>query len=110
MILYSSHNSITPHRDKIKKYGYPGLVLVVAIPLPVTGAWTGTLLAFLFGIKLKRAFPAIALGVLIAGAVVTTLTKAGIAVEKYFGYEVLIALLGLGILAWLLYYVVRKRV
>lgn len=92
------------HGDKVKKYGYPGLVLVVAIPLPITGAWTGTLLAFLFGIDFKKAFSLIALGVMIAGAIVTGLTKAGITIEKYFGYKTLLAVLGLGILAWLLYH------
>ena len=97
------------HGDKIKKYGYPGLVLVVAIPLPITGAWTGTLVAFLFGIKFKKALPLITTGVLIAGAIVTSLTKAGIAIEKYFGYEVLLAVLGFGILVWLLYHVFSKH-
>lgn len=96
------------HQKKVKKYGALGLVLVVAIPLPVTGAWTGTLVAFLFGIKFKDAFPLIALGVMIAGAVVTVLTQAGIAVEQYFGYGALLAVLGLGILAWLLYHKLSK--
>jgi len=93
----------TKHGDKIKKYGYPGLVLVVATPLPITGGWTGTLVAFFFGIKFKRAFPLISLGVLIAGAIVTTLTKAGIAVEKYFGYQTLLVFIALGILLWVVY-------
>lgn len=57
----------------VEKYGPLGLVLFVAIPLPVTGAWTGSLIAFILGIKFKYAFPAIALGVLIAGVIVTTL-------------------------------------
>ncbi|MEF8847085.1 MAG: small multi-drug export protein [Candidatus Paceibacterota bacterium] len=96
------------HGDKIEKYGYPGLVLVVAIPLPITGAWTGTLVAFLFGIEFKKAFSSITIGVLIAGAIVTSLTKTGIAVEKYFGYEVLIGLVAFGILVWFLYNKIRS--
>jgi len=49
----------------------------VAIPMPFTGAWTGALCAFVFGIPFKRAFPAIAGGVVIAGIIVT-LTTLGI--------------------------------
>jgi len=55
---------------KIRKYGYPALVLFVAIPLPITGAWTGSVIAFLFNIPFKIAFPLIGLGVLIAGLIV----------------------------------------
>ena len=61
----------------VEKYGPWGLVLVVAIPLPGTGAWTGSLLAFLMGMPFRRAFPPIALGVLIAGVVVTAMSVAG---------------------------------
>ncbi|NOZ58146.1 MAG: small multi-drug export protein [Euryarchaeota archaeon] len=57
--------------DKVEKYGALGLVPFVALPLPVTGAWTGVAAAYIFGIKFRYAFPAIALGVLIAGVVVT---------------------------------------
>ncbi|MBD3277550.1 MAG: ligand-binding protein SH3 [Candidatus Aegiribacteria sp.] len=67
--------------EKIRKYEALGLTLFVAIPLPVTGAWTGSVAAFLFGIPKRLAIPAIALGVAIAGAVITlvmTGTLAGI--------------------------------
>lgn len=66
---------------KVKRYEALGLTLFVAIPLPVTGAWTGSLAAFLFGIPRRLAIPAIALGVAIAGALVTLImtgTLAGI--------------------------------
>jgi uncharacterized membrane protein len=56
---------------KIEKYEALGLSLFVAIPLPVTGAWTGCVIAYLFGIPKRLAIPAIALGVMIAGALVT---------------------------------------
>lgn len=56
----------------VERYGAIGLALFVAIPLPVTGAWTGSIVAFLLGMKFKRAFPAIVLGVLIAGIIVTS--------------------------------------
>lgn len=58
----------------VEKYGMIGLVLFVAVPLPVTGAWTGSIVSFLLGMKFRRAFPAIMLGVFIAGVIVTTLT------------------------------------
>ncbi len=59
-------------RSKIvEKYEAMGLVLFVAIPLPVTGAWTGSVVAFLLGFKFKVAFPLIALGVGVAGIIVT---------------------------------------
>jgi len=55
----------------VDKYGPIGLALFVAIPLPVTGAWTGCLGAFLLKIDKKKAMPAIAVGVVIAGILVT---------------------------------------
>jgi uncharacterized membrane protein len=48
-----------------------GLVLFVAIPLPITGAWTGSVASFLFGLSLGRGFFLITLGVLIAAILVT---------------------------------------
>lgn len=54
----------------VQKYRALGLAIFVAIPLPVTGAWTGAMAAFLFGIPRKLALPSIALGVCGAGAVV----------------------------------------
>lgn len=53
------------------------LMIFVAIPVPFTGAWTGALCAFVFGIPFKRALPAIAGGIVIAGIIVT-LTTLGI--------------------------------
>lgn len=55
----------------IEKYEWFGLVMLVAIPLPGTGAWTGALVAAMLDMRLKRAFPAILLGVIIAGLIVT---------------------------------------
>ncbi len=56
-------------KETIDKYGHWGLWLFVAIPLPGTGAWTGALIAAMMNISLKKAFPAIALGVVTAGIV-----------------------------------------
>ncbi|MFR8238566.1 MAG: COG2426 family protein [Dorea sp.] len=52
--------------DKIEKYEFWGLVLFVGIPLPGTGAWTGSLIAALLGIKFKKAFPAVVIGICMA--------------------------------------------
>lgn len=53
-------------KDQIEKYEFWGLVLFVGIPLPGTGAWTGSLIAALLGIKFKKAFPAVIIGILMA--------------------------------------------
>lgn len=66
------------HRDTIDKYGYLGLLILVAIPLPGTGAWTGSLVAALFEMDRKKAIPCIFLGVIIAAVIMTVVTKLGI--------------------------------
>lgn len=58
----------------IERYKLIGLALFVAIPLPVTGAWTGSLAAVLFGLSFKHAFLSISIGVFIAGVIVTCLS------------------------------------
>jgi uncharacterized membrane protein len=62
------------NKEVVERYEFWGLVVLVAIPLPGTGAWTGALVAAMMDMRLKRAMPAIILGVLIAGVIVTTLT------------------------------------
>ena len=62
---------------KVEKYGYFGLTLFVAVPLPITGAWTGTLGAWFFGMDKLKSTLAILLGVLIAGIIVTIVTLVG---------------------------------
>ena len=58
----------------VTKHGAWALALFVAIPLPVTGAWTGTLAAFVFGLDKKKAFFAILVGLCISATIVTILT------------------------------------
>lgn len=58
----------------VKKYRTAGLILLVAIPLPGTGAWTGALVADVLDIRMRTALPAIAVGVVIAGCAITALT------------------------------------
>jgi len=62
------------HSQKFDRWRDFALIVLVAIPLPFTGAWTGALAAFVFGIPAKKAFPLIALGVVIAGIIVTSIT------------------------------------
>ena len=58
----------------VRKYRLPGLVILVGIPLPGTGAWTGALVAALLDIRMRHALPAILLGLIIAGAITTAVT------------------------------------
>ena len=58
----------------VRKYRLLGLVILVGIPLPGTGAWTGALVAALLDIRLRTALPAILLGLLIAGGITTAVT------------------------------------
>lgn len=61
----------------IERYERIGLMLFVAIPLPITGVWTGSLAAVLFGIKYKQALLSMFIGILIAGSIVTCLSLLG---------------------------------
>jgi uncharacterized membrane protein len=61
--------------DMIRKYQSLGLILFVAIPAPMTGAWTGSIAAYLFKLPLRMAIPCIILGILIAGVVVTLVSQ-----------------------------------
>ena len=58
----------------VRKYRLPGLMVLVAIPLPGTGAWTGALVASLLDIRLRNALPAILLGLVVAGGITTAVT------------------------------------
>ena len=62
----------------VEKYGVFAITLFVAIPLPVTGAWTGSLVAAVFGMRFWRVVLCLTLGVSIATAIVTSLSVAGI--------------------------------
>ena len=62
------------NKDVVLRYEFWGLMILVAIPLPGTGAWTGALVAAMMDMQLKRAFPAIALGVVVAAFIVTWVT------------------------------------
>lgn len=64
----------------IRKYGLLGLLLFVAVPLPVTGAYTGTVLSWLLAMEWKRSFIAVAIGVVCAGVIVMLATLGVISV------------------------------
>lgn len=62
------------HSRRFEALGAVALVTFVAIPVPMTGAWTGALAAFVFGISPRTAIPLIGAGILIAGVIVTLVT------------------------------------
>ena len=64
----------TEKSQMVLKYASVGLCILVAIPLPGTGAWTGALVAAVLNMRLKQSLPAISIGVVIAGFIVTCLT------------------------------------
>lgn len=68
--------------ETVLKYKFWGLFILVAIPLPGTGAWTGAIVSALMDLRMKSAFPAITLGVAVAGVIVTLMTTG---VLKIFG-------------------------
>ncbi len=69
----------------VQKYSFWGLFILVAIPLPGTGAWTGALVASLLDMRLKRALPAIAMGVIVAGLIVLLATYGVVSAGSLFG-------------------------
>lgn len=97
------------HSDKVNKYGPYFLPFFVAIPLPITGGWTASLIAFVFKIPFKKAFPLIGLGILLAGLIVSLITFAGISIERYFGWQVLLGILLTIGLAWIIYNISRIK-
>lgn len=70
--------------DKVSKYGLLGLMLFVAIPLPITGAWTGTIGAWVMGLDRKKSILFVILGVLISGTIVSLVVLSGASIGKIF--------------------------
>ena len=58
-------------KDQIEKYEFIGLILFVGIPLPGTGAWTGSLIASLLGMRFRKSFPAVVIGICLAMIIMT---------------------------------------
>ena len=65
-LIVRMENRAMGKSDQIKRYEFLGLLLFVGIPLPGTGAWTGSLIAALLGMKFKKAFPAVIVGICMA--------------------------------------------
>ena len=70
--------------QKVTKYEVIGLFLFVAVPLPGTGAYSGSIIAALLGMRLKKAIPSIVAGVFVAGIIVTIITYGAAAVVTSF--------------------------
>jgi uncharacterized membrane protein len=86
---------------QVEKYGALGLMLFVAIPLPGTGAWTGSLLAFILGINFWYSVMALIGGIVLAGIVVTLASLGFFQLARYFyDLEVLAVLALCGIVCW----------
>jgi uncharacterized membrane protein len=69
---------------KVDKYGYLGILLFVAVPLPVTGAWTGTLGSWILGLDKRKTMMAVFGGVIVSGLVVTSLMLFGVGLDSIF--------------------------
>lgn len=70
-----TENSMKKHSGNVKKYGFWGLLILVAVPIPGTGVWTGSLVAALLDMRFKLAFPAILIGNFIAGILILILSN-----------------------------------
>ncbi len=69
---------------KVTKYGYWGIMLFVAIPLPITGAWTGTLGSWILGLDKRKTMMAVFGGVIVSGLIVTSLVVLGVGMNSVF--------------------------
>ena len=67
-------SKVEKHKGQIEKYGYLGVVLFVAVPLPGTGAWTGSLIASVLNMNRKKTFLAVLIGVFIASIIMMALS------------------------------------
>ena len=69
---------------KVSKYGYWGIMLFVAIPLPITGAWTGTLGSWILGLDKRKTMMAVFGGVIVSGLIITSLVILGVGMNSVF--------------------------
>ena len=70
--------------DKVERWGWLGVAMFVAIPLPITGAWTGTLGAWVLGLSKRKTMIAVLLGVITAGTIVTAVVLLGVQALSLF--------------------------
>lgn len=69
---------VDKNKDKIQKYAFWGVAAFVGIPLPATGAWTGSLVAAMIDMKFWKAFLSACIGVVVAGVIVTLIAYGGV--------------------------------
>ena len=88
--LFEKFVEKTRHKveNKVKKFGYPGIVLFVAIPLPITGAYTGTLGSWILGLEPQKTFLSVLIGVMISGTIVLAITYYGIEAFSFFTKDI----------------------
>ncbi len=74
-------------REKVKpsveRWGWMGIAAFVAVPLPITGAWTGTMGAWVLGLSKRKTFAAVAIGVAVAGLIVTAVVLLGVSALNF---------------------------
>lgn len=70
--------------SKVEKWGFWGVALFVGIPLPITGAWTGTLGAWVLGLSRRKTMLAVLLGVILSGSIVTSIVLLGLEAFNLF--------------------------
>jgi len=91
---------------RVGKYGLFALFLYTAIPVPFSGAWTASLVVFLFGLPYLRSIISIFFGILFAGINVLIIMEMGKSIEEYHGITTLI---GLALLAGLVYFLYHRK-
>ncbi len=94
------------YNGRLHKYGLLALFLYTGIPLPFSGAWTASLVTFLFGFPHKKAVPVILGGVMLSGINILIIMKMGVAIDSYKGP---LAVIGIAVLATLLYFLYYRR-
>ena len=107
------HGFVDKAREKgktVEKKGAIGLTLFVAVPLPVTGVWTGSLISFLLGLKPLKSALCLTLGAMISGTVVTLITVGFVNMAGSLGiWAALIALVAVVLVIVLVYKALKKR-
>ncbi len=94
------------YNTKVHRFGLLALFIYTGIPLPFSGAWTASLVTFLFGFPRRKAMPVIFAGVLLSGLNILIIMRMGVAIEEYRGP---MAVAGFFMLASLLYFLYHRR-
>ncbi|OGZ79341.1 MAG: hypothetical protein A2528_03060 [Candidatus Staskawiczbacteria bacterium RIFOXYD2_FULL_37_9] len=97
------NNAREKHIGKIQDYGAIGLALFIAVPLPLTGAWTGALLATIMNLPLKKSSLTVVAGVTGAGIIVTSAIMLGINIKIIFGWQTLVGVVAFAIIIFLFF-------